>query len=105
MTDYCIGIDLGTTYSCLAYVDEDGDPVIEKNFEQEETTPSVILFDDNGQILVGSQAKEMALMYEQDRAVTAIKREIGSNYVKEIDGDTVRRVAYEVSAARIEVSS
>ncbi len=88
MTDYCIGIDLGTTYSCLAYVDEDGDPVIEKNFEQEETTPSVILFDDNGQILVGSQAKEMAVMYEQDRAVTAIKREIGSNYVKEVDGKT-----------------
>ena len=86
MTDYCIGIDLGTTYSCLAYVDEDGDPVIEKNFEQEETTPSVILFDDNGQILVGSQAKEMALMYEPDRTVTAIKRKIGSSYEKEIDG-------------------
>ena len=32
MTDYCIGIDLGTTYSCLAYIDEDGDPVVEKNF-------------------------------------------------------------------------
>ena len=53
MTDYCIGIDLGTTYSCLAYIDEDGDPVVEKNFEQEDTTPSVILFNENGEIIPG----------------------------------------------------
>ena len=67
MTDYCIGIDLGTTYSCLAYIDEDGDPVVEKNFEQEDTTPSVILFNENGEIIVGSPAKDMAMMYPPER--------------------------------------
>ncbi|MFA6805431.1 MAG: Hsp70 family protein, partial [Candidatus Methanomethylophilaceae archaeon] len=44
--EYLIGIDLGTTYSCLAYIDENGEPAVEKNFEQEDTTPSVILFND-----------------------------------------------------------
>ena len=87
MTDYCIGIDLGTTYSCLSYIDEDGDPVVEKNFEQEDTTPSVILFNDNGEIIVGSPAKEMAAMYSPDRVVTAIKRHMGTDYEVEIDGE------------------
>ncbi len=87
MTDYCIGIDLGTTYSCLSYIDEDGDPVVEKNFEQEDTTPSVILFNDNGEIIVGSPAKEMASMYGPDRVVSAIKRHMGTDYEVEIDGE------------------
>ncbi len=87
MTDYCIGIDLGTTYSCLAYIDEDGDPVVEKNFEQEDTTPSVILFNENGEIIVGSPAKEMAMMYPPERVVTAIKRQMGTDYEVDIDGE------------------
>lgn len=87
MTDYSIGIDLGTTYSCLAYIDEDGDPVVEKNFEQEDTTPSVILFNDNGEIIVGSPAKEMAAMYAPERVITAIKRHMGTDYEVEIDGE------------------
>ena len=87
MTDYCIGIDLGTTYSCLAYIDEDGDPVVEKNFEQEDTTPSVILFNENGEIIVGSPAKDMAMMYPPERVVTAIKRQMGTDYEVDIDGE------------------
>ncbi len=88
MTEYCIGIDLGTTYSCLAYIDEDGDPVVEKNFEEEDTTPSVVLFNEHGEIIVGSPAKEMATMYPPERIVTAIKRQIGSDYTVNIDGDS-----------------
>ena len=80
MTKYSIGIDLGTTYSCLAYIDEDGNPVVEKNFEQEETTPSVILFNENGDIIVGSPAKDMALIYPEDRTITAVKRNMGTDF-------------------------
>jgi molecular chaperone DnaK len=88
MTEYCIGIDLGTTYSCLAYIDEDGNPVVEKNFEQEDTTPSVILFNESGEIIVGSPAKDMSMMYPPERIITAIKRQIGTDYEVEIDGET-----------------
>ena len=88
MTDYCIGIDLGTTYSCLAYIDEDGDPVVEKNFEQEDTTPSVILFNENGEIIVGSPAKDMSVMYPPERVITSIKRQMGTDYTIDIDGET-----------------
>ena len=89
MTEYSIGIDLGTTYSCLAYIDEDGNPVVEKNFEQEDTTPSVILFNDNGEIIVGSPAKDMAIMYDEERTITAIKRQMGDeNVTFNIDGET-----------------
>jgi len=87
MTEYCIGIDLGTTYSCLAYIDEDGNPVVEKNFEQEDTTPSVILFNESGEIIVGSPAKDMAMMYPPERVITAIKRQMGTDYEVDIDGD------------------
>ncbi len=88
MTDYCIGIDLGTTYSCLAYIDEDGNPVVEKNFEQEDTTPSVILFNESGDIIVGSPAKEMATLYPPERVITSIKRQMGTDYTTDIDGET-----------------
>ncbi len=93
MTKYSIGIDLGTTYSCLAYIDEDGNPVVEKNFEQEETTPSVILFNENGNIIVGSPAKDMALMYPEDRVVTAVKRTMGTDFKIYIDGESYNPVA------------
>jgi molecular chaperone DnaK len=85
--DYLIGIDLGTTYSCLAYINEDGEAVVEKNFEQEDTTPSVILFNDNGEIIVGSPAKDMSMMYPAERTVTAIKRHIGTDYEVVIDNE------------------
>ncbi|MBO4502938.1 MAG: Hsp70 family protein [Candidatus Methanomethylophilus sp.] len=84
--EYNIGIDLGTTYSCLAYIDDSGNPVVEKNYEQEDTTPSVILFNDVGEKIVGSSAKDMILMYSSDRFIVDVKRKMGSDYTVEIDG-------------------
>ena len=98
--EYMIGIDLGTTYSCLAYIDEEGDPVVEKNFEQEDTTPSVILFNENGEIIVGSPAKDMAIMYPMDRVVTAIKRQIGTDYEVDIDGDKYTPITLSAAILR-----
>ena len=95
-----IGIDLGTTYSCLAYIDEEGDPVVEKNFEQEDTTPSVILFNENGEIIVGSPAKDMAIMYPIERVVNAIKRQIGTDYEVDIDGDKYTPVTLSAAILR-----
>jgi molecular chaperone DnaK len=98
--EFVIGIDLGTTYSCLAYIDEEGDPVVEKNFEQEDTTPSVILFNENGEIIVGSPAKDMAIMYPLERVVTAIKRQIGTDYEVDIDGDKYTPVTLSAAILR-----
>ncbi len=85
--DDCIGIDFGTSYSSLAYIGEDGNPVIEKNYEQEDATPSVILFIESGEIIVGSPAKEMATLYPPERVITAIKRQMGTGYTVNIDGE------------------
>ena len=81
-----VGIDLGTTYSCLAYIDGTGDPVIERNFEQEETTPSVILFNENHEIIVGSPAKDIAAMYPPNRTFRSVKRHMGTEFRAEVDG-------------------
>ena len=66
------GIDLGTTYSAIAYVDEHGKPVIVPNQESERITPSVVLFDGDN-IIVGNTAKESAKV-EPDKVVQHIKR-------------------------------
>lgn len=70
------GIDLGTTYSCIAYIDSNGMPVVLKNAEGDLTTPSVVLFESPTVVSVGAAAKESAKMYP-DQAVTFIKRSIG----------------------------
>lgn len=70
------GIDLGTTYSCIAYIDASGKPVVLKNVEGNLTTPSVVFFEGHNEITVGSSAKESAKMYP-DQVVTYIKRSIG----------------------------
>lgn len=70
------GIDLGTTYSCIAHVDEYGKPVIVNNSENESTTPSVVYFESESNIVVGSDAKEQALI-EPDLVVETIKRAMG----------------------------
>ncbi|MDR1404669.1 MAG: Hsp70 family protein [Candidatus Methanoplasma sp.] len=98
--EHAIGIDLGTTYSCLAYIDEEGDTVVEKNFEQEDTTPSVILFNENGEIIVGSPAKDMAIMYPMERVITAIKRQIGTDYEVDVDGDRYTPVTLSAAILR-----
>jgi len=66
--------------------------VVEKNFEQEETTPSVILFNENGDIIVGSPAKDMALLYSKERVITAVKRKMGTDFSIQIDGTSYNAV-------------
>lgn len=70
------GIDLGTTYSCIAYIDEAGKPVVLKNAEGDLTTPSAVFFESQDEVTVGAAAKESAKMYP-DQVVTFIKRSIG----------------------------
>src|SRR5919109_813644 len=69
------GIDLGTTYSAIAYVDEHGKPVIVPNQESERITPSVVLFDGEN-VIVGDTAKESAKV-EPHRVVSRIKPHMG----------------------------
>jgi molecular chaperone DnaK (HSP70) len=79
------GIDLGTTYSAIAYVDEHGKPVIVPNQESERITPSVVLFDGEN-IIVGNTAKESAKV-EPHRVVTRIKQSMGDpNFVFQYEG-------------------
>lgn len=70
------GIDLGTTYSCIAYIDENEKPVVVKNSEGELTTPSVVYFESDNEVTVGSSAKESSKMYP-DQVVSFIKRSMG----------------------------
>ncbi|MBE6663220.1 MAG: molecular chaperone DnaK [Ruminococcaceae bacterium] len=78
-----IGIDLGTTNSCVA-VYEGGEPVVIPNPEGARTTPSVVAFTKSGERLVGQVAKRQAIT-NPDRTVSSIKREMGSNYKVTVD--------------------
>lgn len=81
------GIDLGTTYSCISYIDENGKAVIIKNAENELITPSVVFFDDGGDnIIVGNIAKESAKMYPEDVA-SFVKRSMGDEHFLFFHGD------------------
>lgn len=79
-----IGIDLGTTNSCVAVM-EGGQPVIIPNAEGERTTPSVVAFSRNGERLVGQIAKRQAVT-NAARTICSIKREMGTGYHVSIDG-------------------
>ena len=79
-----IGIDLGTTNSCVAVM-EGGDPVVIPNAEGARTTPSVVAFGKNGERLVGNTAKRQAIT-NPDRTIISIKREMGTDHKVEIDG-------------------
>ncbi|MDI9504629.1 MAG: molecular chaperone DnaK [Candidatus Excrementavichristensenella sp.] len=81
-----IGIDLGTTNSCVAVM-EGSEPVVITNPEGNRTTPSVVGFAKNGERLVGQVAKRQAVT-NPERTVLSIKREMGTNYRTEIDGKT-----------------
>lgn len=74
--DMVFGIDLGTTYSCIAYIDENNKPVVVKNSEGELTTPSVVFFESPEDVTVGENAKENSKMYP-DKVVSFIKRSMG----------------------------
>ena len=78
-----IGIDLGTTNSCVAVM-ENGEPVVIANAEGSRTTPSVVAFQKDGQRLVGQVAKRQAVS-NPDRTVSSIKRHMGENYKVTID--------------------
>ena len=79
-----IGIDLGTTNSAVAVM-EGGEPIIIPNAEGNRTTPSVAAFTKDGERLVGETAKRQAIT-NPDRTIQSIKREMGSDYKKNIDG-------------------
>lgn len=101
------GIDLGTTYSCISFVDENGKPVIVQNSENERTTPSVVFFDDDGSIIVGAEAKKQ-LAFDPEKVVSFVKRSMGDpNYVflhndksykpEEISSYILRKVVQDAS--------
>jgi molecular chaperone DnaK len=81
-----VGIDLGTTFSAIAYVNEHGKPEIIPNREGERTTPSVIFFEEDGNPIVGTEARNQAII-EPRRTVRFVKREMGNpSYRANIDG-------------------
>ncbi len=79
-----IGIDLGTTNSCVAVI-EGGEPVVIANAEGSRTTPSVVAFGKTGERMVGQVAKRQAIT-NPDKTVSSIKRQMGSDYKVDIDG-------------------
>ncbi len=81
-----IGIDLGTTNSCVAVM-EGGEPVVIPNAEGNRTTPSVVAFSNNGERLVGQIAKRQAVT-NPDHTIISIKRKMGTNEKVNIDGDS-----------------
>ena len=78
-----IGIDLGTTNSCVAVM-EGGKPVVVANTEGARTTPSVVAFTKNGERLVGEPAKRQAVT-NADKTISSIKRHMGTDYRVTID--------------------
>ena len=80
-----IGIDLGTTNSCVATI-EGGKAVVIPNSEGSRTTPSVVAFTKEGERLVGVTAKRQAVT-NSERTIISVKREMGTDWTKEIDGD------------------
>ena len=95
-----IGIDLGTTNSCVAVM-EGGEPVVLPNAEGNRTTASVVAFAKNGERLVGQVAKRQAVA-NPDRTVISIKREMGTAHKVTVDGkdqeiDCLALVATDVS--------
>lgn len=89
------GIDLGTTYSCIAYVDQYGRPTVIPNMEGDRTTPSVVQFSGDERI-VGKEAKQSSMM-EPDNTISMVKRHIGQGtFAFEHEGNNI--TAEEVSA-------
>lgn len=81
-----LGIDLGTTFSAGAFVDENGEPQIAINGESQRLTPSVVFFDQDGKIIVGEVAKDNAILFPED-VVAKVKTDMGKRKVfKCIDG-------------------
>ena len=79
-----VGIDLGTTNSVVAVL-EGGDPVVVANSEGSRTTPSVVAFARNGEVLVGQPAKNQAGT-NVDRTISSVKRHMGTTWSFDVDG-------------------
>ena len=79
-----VGIDLGTTNSCVSVL-EGGEPTVIANAEGSRTTPSIVAFARNGEVLVGEVAKRQAVT-NPDRTIRSVKREMGTNWSIDIDG-------------------
>ena len=86
---YVFGIDLGTTYSCVSYIDEYGKPVVLKNSDGDHTAPSVVMVESADNIIVGNEAKR-SIEIEPDKTVQFIKRKMG----KEKDTVTLNGIEY-----------
>ncbi len=83
-----VGIDLGTTFSSIAYLNEQGEPVPIKNEDDELETPSLILLLESGHVIVGP-SRQRAAMEDPDRVVERIKRHMGSEYKRTFDGQEI----------------
>ena len=95
-----IGIDLGTTNSCVAVM-EGGDPVVIPNAEGSRTTPSVVGFNKDGDRLVGQVAKRQAIA-NAENTVISIKRDMGTDKKVKIDGEELVIVKYNDILAIVE---
>ena len=89
-----VGIDLGTTNSVVSVL-EAGDPIVIPNAEGSRTTPSVVAFAKNGEVLVGEVAKRQAIT-NPDRTIRSVKRHMGTNWTIDIDGKAY--TSQEISA-------
>lgn len=85
MSELVYGIDLGTTYSAIAKVSDVGTIDVVRNFEGKDTTPSAIFFEDGDNVVVGSEAKNVALS-DPGNACLLIKRQMGTDYTVEYGG-------------------
>lgn len=83
--EYVVGIDLGTTNSCIAWVKPDKSKEVIPNSEGARTTPSVVSFSKTGEVIVGEPAKRQAIL-NSDRTIRSIKRQMGTTFKVDIDG-------------------
>ena len=89
-----VGIDLGTTNSCVSIL-EGGEPSVIANAEGARTTPSIVAFAKNGEVLVGEVAKRQSVT-NVERTIRSVKRHMGTNWTQDIDGK--KYTAQEISA-------
>src|SRR5579884_2370496 len=89
-----VGLDLGTTNSVVTVL-EGGEPYVIANAEGSRTTPSVVAFAKNGEVLVGEVAKRQAVT-NPDRTVRSVKRHMGTNWTIDVDGKSF--TAQQISA-------
>ncbi len=79
-----VGIDLGTTNSCVSVL-EGGEPAVIANAEGARTTPSIVAFAKNGEVLVGEVAKRQSVT-NVERTIRLVKRHMGTNWTQDVDG-------------------